>query len=146
MCGVKIVITGVVLMVIQFGLAIAGWGGWDAFFRHPAFQALAGVTVVLAVLAVFSGGGLSTGEKEDRSNRWVLLAFQRDCAVDGFLFVVYRSRWVLDAGRRPNALGGSCGVLSGRTAAHYSGVCVEESLQRAGGDPARASARNAWHL
>lgn len=98
MCGVKIVITGVVLMVIQFGLAIAGWGGWDAFFRHPAFQALAGVTVVLAVLAVFSGGGLSTGEKEDRSNRWVLLAFSVIALLMAF-FSSYTDRvgfWTLD--------------------------------------------------
>jgi protein-S-isoprenylcysteine O-methyltransferase Ste14 len=33
------------------------------------------VTVVLAVLAVPSSGGLSAGEKEDRGNRWVLGAF-----------------------------------------------------------------------
>jgi protein-S-isoprenylcysteine O-methyltransferase Ste14 len=75
MSGIKVVITGVVSIVIQFGLAIAAWGGWGAFFQHPAFRALAGVTVVLAVLAVFSGGGISSGEKEDRGNRWVLGAF-----------------------------------------------------------------------
>jgi protein-S-isoprenylcysteine O-methyltransferase Ste14 len=75
MSGIKIVITGVVSIVIQFGLAIAAWGGWGPFFRHPAFRALAGVTVVLAVLAVFSGGAMSSGEKEDRGNRWVLVAF-----------------------------------------------------------------------
>ena len=68
----KLLITGVVSIVIQFGLAIAGWGGWRAFFRHREFWALAVVTVVLAVLAVPSGGGLSSGEKEDRGNRWVL--------------------------------------------------------------------------
>lgn len=75
MSGIKVLITGVVSIVIQFGLAIAGWGGWVAFFRHPAFRALAAVTVVLAALAVPSGGGLSSGEKEDRGNRWVLGAF-----------------------------------------------------------------------
>src|SRR5215469_14037267 len=71
----KILITGIVSIVIQFGLAIAGRGGWNAFFAHPALRALAWVTVVLVALSVPSGGGMSTGEKEDRSNRWVLAVF-----------------------------------------------------------------------
>jgi protein-S-isoprenylcysteine O-methyltransferase Ste14 len=98
MSGIKILITGVVSIVIQFGLAIAGWGGWVAFFRHPAFRALAAVTVVLAVLAVPSGGGLSTGEKEDRGNRWVLGAFTVIGVLMAF-FSSYTDRvgfWTLD--------------------------------------------------
>ena len=75
MSGVKVLSTGAVSIVIQFGLAIAGWGGWDAFFAHPALLALAWVTVGLAALAVPSGGGISSGQKEDRGNRWVLTAF-----------------------------------------------------------------------
>jgi protein-S-isoprenylcysteine O-methyltransferase Ste14 len=75
MSSAKILITGAVSIVIQFGLAIVGWGGWGVFFAHPAFQVLAGVTVVLAAMAVPSGGGMSKGEQEDRSNRWVLGAF-----------------------------------------------------------------------
>jgi len=75
MSSTKAMITGIVATVVQFGLAIAGWGSWSAFFAHPAFRALAGVTLALVVLAFFSGGGISTGEREDRSNRWVLAAF-----------------------------------------------------------------------
>jgi len=71
----KIVVTGIVSILIQFGLAIMGWGGWRAFSAHPAFWGLIGITVVLAALAIPSGGGISSGEKEDRSNRWVLGAF-----------------------------------------------------------------------
>ena len=71
----KIIITGAGSIVIQFGLAIAGWGGWSAFFSHPALQALAWVAAALSLLAVFSGTGMSSGEKEDRANRWVLGAF-----------------------------------------------------------------------
>jgi protein-S-isoprenylcysteine O-methyltransferase Ste14 len=92
------IITGVVSIVIQFGLAIAGWGGWSAFFAHPAFLALAGVTVVLAVLAVPSGGGMSTGEREDRGNRWVLGAFSVIALLMTF-FSSYTDRigfWTLD--------------------------------------------------
>jgi protein-S-isoprenylcysteine O-methyltransferase Ste14 len=73
--SIKIVVTGVVSILIQFGLAIIGWGGWSAFFAHPPFWGLAVITGVLAILAIPSGGGISTGEKEDRSNRWVLGAF-----------------------------------------------------------------------
>lgn len=98
MNAVKIVIMGVVSIVIQFGLAIAGWGGWHVFFGHAAFRALAGVTVALVLLSVPSGGGMSRGEKEDRGNRWVLWAF----TVIGLLmafFPAYTDRigfWILD--------------------------------------------------
>jgi protein-S-isoprenylcysteine O-methyltransferase Ste14 len=91
-------ITGIVSIVIQFGLAIAGWDGWSAFFAHPALRALAGVTVVLAALAVFSGGTISSGEKEDRSNRWVLGAFSVIALLMAF-FSSYTDRigfWTLD--------------------------------------------------
>jgi len=98
MSAIKIVITGIVSIVIQFGLAIAGWGGWSQFFGHPAFRALAVVTVVLAVLAVPAGGSLSSGEKEDRGNRWVLAAFSVIALLMAF-FSSYTDRigfWTLD--------------------------------------------------
>ena len=98
MSSVKVLITGIVSIVIQFGLAIAGWGGWHAFFAHPALQALACVTVGLFALAVPSGGGMSTGEKEDRSNRWVLAAFSLIALVTAY-FSAYTDRvgfWTLD--------------------------------------------------
>ena len=101
MSGVKSVLTLVLSVVIQFGLAIAAWGGWSAFFRHPAFQALTGVTVVLALLAMFSGIGLSSGEKEDRGNRWVLAAFSVIALLMAF-FSSYTDRigfWTLDGDR-----------------------------------------------
>lgn len=99
MTSMKVVLTAVISTVIQFGLAIAGWGGWRPFFRHPAFQALAAVTLVLLLLAVPSGSsGMSSGEKEDRSNRWVLTAFGIIALLMAF-FSAYTDRvgfWVLD--------------------------------------------------
>src|SRR6266478_6476619 len=56
-------------------LAVLGWGSFMAFFSHAALSALAIVLVVLSVVALFSGGNLSPGEREDRGNRWVLAAF-----------------------------------------------------------------------
>lgn len=75
MSSMKILITGLVSLTIQFGLAITGWGGWGPFFSHAPLRALAWVTAGLVVLATPSGGGLSVGEKEDRGNRWVLAVF-----------------------------------------------------------------------
>ena len=54
------------------GLAILGWGGWTAFFAHPALVALAVVLFILAGVSLFAGGNLSPGVREDRRNRWVI--------------------------------------------------------------------------
>jgi hypothetical protein len=56
------------------GLAILGWGGWTAFFAHPARVALAVVLAVLAGASLFADGNLSPGLCEDRGNRWVIAA------------------------------------------------------------------------
>src|SRR5262245_43594978 len=61
--------------VVYLGLAILGWGGLAAFFSHPALTALAIVAIALSGAALFSSGNLSSGEREDRSNRWVITAF-----------------------------------------------------------------------
>jgi protein-S-isoprenylcysteine O-methyltransferase Ste14 len=58
-----------------FALAVLGWGGVAAFFAHPALVALGVACAVMALAAVFAGGNISSGEREDRGNRWVLAAF-----------------------------------------------------------------------
>jgi protein-S-isoprenylcysteine O-methyltransferase Ste14 len=96
--SVRVIITGFVSFAIQFGLAIAGWGGVSAFFAHPALRALLEVTVVLMAVAVPSGGGISRGEKEDRGNRWVLGAFTLIALLMAF-FSPYTDRigfWTID--------------------------------------------------
>ena len=65
----------VVGTLAYLGLAILGWGSFAAFFSHPALIALVIVGFVLTGVALFSGGNLSPGEREDRGNRWVLAAF-----------------------------------------------------------------------
>src|SRR6202047_1350567 len=57
-----------------FGLAVLGWGGPAAFFSHPALVALAVATFVMAGAALFAGGNISPGVREDRGNRWVIAA------------------------------------------------------------------------
>jgi protein-S-isoprenylcysteine O-methyltransferase Ste14 len=80
------------------GLAVLGWGGFAAFFSHPPLIALTIVVLVLAGVALFSGGNVSPGVREDRANRWVLIAFSLLGLLAGFL-PAYTDRmgfWTLD--------------------------------------------------
>jgi protein-S-isoprenylcysteine O-methyltransferase Ste14 len=67
------------------GLAVFGWGGLAAFFSHPALIALAIALFMMSCVALFAGGNLSSGVREDRGNRWVLIAFALIGLLDGFL-------------------------------------------------------------
>jgi len=70
-----IVAVSLITTAVQFGLAIVAFGGWNAFFGHPALIALAIIIIALLFVAPFTSGNLSSGEKEDRGNRWALTAF-----------------------------------------------------------------------
>lgn len=52
-----------------------GEGGWAAYASAPARLALLGVLLALFAAAYFAGGSMSAGVREDRGNRWVLIAF-----------------------------------------------------------------------
>ena len=71
----KVAFLTVVAMLAYLGLAILGWGSFAAFFSHPPLIALVVVGFALMGVALFSGGNLSPGEREDKGNRWVLAAF-----------------------------------------------------------------------
>jgi protein-S-isoprenylcysteine O-methyltransferase Ste14 len=71
--------------VVSSGLGILGWGGFAAFFSHPALVALFAAGCVMAGAAWFAGGNLSAGEREDRANRWVLAAFSVLVLLDCYL-------------------------------------------------------------
>ncbi|MNF66442.1 Isoprenylcysteine carboxyl methyltransferase (ICMT) family protein [compost metagenome] len=68
-------------------LALAMWalGGSAAFFAHGALVAVAIATLVMAIASLFTEGNLSSGEREDRANRWVIPAFGVIGIVSGFL-------------------------------------------------------------
>ena len=51
------------------GLAILGWGGFAAFFSHPALIALTIALIAILGAALFSDGNLSAGEREDRAEQ-----------------------------------------------------------------------------
>lgn len=67
----------VTLVSVSLFLALAVWGegGLAAFMRVPALVVLAAVSYAVSIAALFTSGSLSSGEREDRSNRWVLIAF-----------------------------------------------------------------------
>ncbi|CAN5671513.1 MAG: isoprenylcysteine carboxylmethyltransferase family protein [Gammaproteobacteria bacterium] len=88
----------IVATLAYLGLAILGWGGFAAFFSHPALIALAIALFVLSGVALFSGGNLSPGECEDRANRWVIVPFALIGLLDAYL-PAYTDRigfWTLD--------------------------------------------------
>lgn len=70
---------------VYLGLAILGMGGFAAFFAHPALWVITLATLVLAGSALFSEGNLSSGEREDKGNRWVLPAFGLIALVQAFV-------------------------------------------------------------
>jgi protein-S-isoprenylcysteine O-methyltransferase Ste14 len=57
---------------LYLGSAILGWGGVAAFFARPPLLALALVLCALSAAALFAGGNLSSGVREDRGNRWII--------------------------------------------------------------------------
>ena len=84
--------------VAFLGLAILGWGGFEPFFSHPPLVALTFVAFALAGLATLVGGNLSSGEREDRGNRWVIAAFAVIGLLSGYL-PAYTDRmefWTID--------------------------------------------------
>jgi len=75
MTGARLITLAIVGTLGYLALAILGKGGLAAFLSSPPLVAIAVVTLLLALVSVFSQGNLSVGEREDRANRWVLAAF-----------------------------------------------------------------------
>jgi protein-S-isoprenylcysteine O-methyltransferase Ste14 len=85
-------------VVVFLGLAILGWGGFDAFFANPARIALVVATAAMVVAGLLSSANLSTGEREDRSNRWIIGALGLIGLLSAWL-PAYSDRkefWVID--------------------------------------------------
>jgi len=79
-------------------LAILGWGGFAAFFSHPALIALAIALAALSGAAFFADGNLSPGEREDRANRWVIVALSLIGLLAAYLpaYTDRKGFWILD--------------------------------------------------
>jgi protein-S-isoprenylcysteine O-methyltransferase Ste14 len=94
----RLALVSIVGTLAFLGLAILGWGGFAAFFSHPALTALAIGTFVMSGVGLFSGGNLSPGEREDRGNRWVLVAFALIGLLAAYLpaYTDRKGFWTLD--------------------------------------------------
>ncbi|WP_160107480.1 methyltransferase family protein [Pseudomonas izuensis] len=81
----KLAFFAVVSTLAYLALAIWGLGGIGAFFSHGALVVVALATVVMAIASLFTEVNLSSGEREDRANRWVLPAFGVIGLLSGYL-------------------------------------------------------------
>jgi protein-S-isoprenylcysteine O-methyltransferase Ste14 len=82
----------------QLGLAVLGRGGFTAFFSHPALIALAIALLAISGVALFAGGNLSPGVREDRGNRWVIVAIGLIGLLDLYLpaYADRKEFWTID--------------------------------------------------
>ncbi|MGY2188562.1 Isoprenylcysteine carboxyl methyltransferase (ICMT) family protein [compost metagenome] len=81
----KLAFFAIVTTLAYIGLAIWGLGGFGAFFSHGALVVVALATLVMAIASLFTEVNLSSGEREDRANRWVIPAFGVLGLSSGFL-------------------------------------------------------------
>ncbi len=83
---------------VYLGLAILGWGGLAGFFSHPALIALVIVLFAMSGVAVFAGGNVSPGVREDRANRWVIAVFVLIGLMEAYLpaYTDRKEFWTID--------------------------------------------------
>jgi protein-S-isoprenylcysteine O-methyltransferase Ste14 len=62
-------------LALYTGVPVWTWGGWSAFMAHPARAGAVIGMAVLSVAAMFTSGNISSGRREDTTNRWILLPF-----------------------------------------------------------------------
>ena len=142
----SILIFSLVAEAAQFGVAAMVLGGWKAFFSHPALIALTLATLGMLFVAPFSNVNLSSGEKEDRANRWVFTAFGLIALTERHRAALYRSHRPVDHRRRNNSLDRRDPVRARRSTATVAGLCAGFAIQWVGGHPVGPHAGNTRHL
>jgi protein-S-isoprenylcysteine O-methyltransferase Ste14 len=94
----KLACVAILGSLAYLGLAILGRGGFAAFFSHPPLAALAIALFAMTGVALFSGGNLNRGVREDRANRWVIAVFAAIGLLAAYL-PAYTDRqgfWIID--------------------------------------------------
>src|SRR5215469_10904865 len=94
----RLVLITVVGTLAYLGLAVLSLGGFAPFFSHPVLVVLAIAFFALSGVALFSGGNLSPGVREDHANRWVIVAFGILGLLAGYLpaYTDRKEFWILD--------------------------------------------------
>lgn len=97
----KLIVAALAGTIVHLAIAIVGAGGFAMFFSHQPLVVLTIVTFALAFASLFTGGNLSSGEREDVANRWVLPAFFAIGLLSAY-FPAYTDRidfWTFDGDR-----------------------------------------------
>jgi protein-S-isoprenylcysteine O-methyltransferase Ste14 len=81
----KLAFFAIASTLAYLGLAVWGLGGFSAFFSHAPLVVIVLATLVMAIASLFTEVNLSSGEREDRANRWVLPAFGVIGLLSGYL-------------------------------------------------------------
>ena len=81
----KLAFFAVISTLAYLALAIWGIGGFAAYFSHGSLVVVALATLIMAVASLFTEVNLSSGEREDRANRWVIPVFGVIGLLSGFL-------------------------------------------------------------
>lgn len=81
----KLAFFAVISTLAYLALAIWGIGGFAAYFSHGSLLVIALATLIMAVASLFTEVNLSSGEREDRANRWVIPAFGVIGLLSGYL-------------------------------------------------------------
>jgi len=81
----KLAFFAIVSTLAYLGLAVWGLGGFSAFFSHAPLVVIVLATLVMVIASWFTEANLSSGEREDRANRWVLPAFGVIGLLSGYL-------------------------------------------------------------
>jgi protein-S-isoprenylcysteine O-methyltransferase Ste14 len=85
--------------LVFLGIVVWAYGDMPRFFQHPARVGLVIASVLLCLVAPFSGSScLSSGEREDRRNRWIFLPFLLLSLLLAWLppYLDGRDLWTLD--------------------------------------------------
>jgi protein-S-isoprenylcysteine O-methyltransferase Ste14 len=70
----RIAVAATIGLVVQIGLTILAWGDWNTFFAHPARAELVIASMVLAIVACFSGTSvLSSGKSHSPASKRIFL-------------------------------------------------------------------------
>lgn len=85
MPSLTIGLVSILSVALFLGLAVLGWGGFGPFFANPARVSLVVVTIAMLAAGLLSRASLSSGEREDRGNRWVIAALGAVSLLAGFL-------------------------------------------------------------
>jgi protein-S-isoprenylcysteine O-methyltransferase Ste14 len=81
----QMTVVAILATLAYLGLAMWGIGGVAVFFSHGSLVVVALATLAMVIASLFTEVNLSSGEREDRTNRWVIPAFGGIGLISGFL-------------------------------------------------------------